>query len=107
MPWRARRTPYRVFVSEIMLQQTSVPRVMARYPAFIRAFPSFRALGAAGVGAVIAAWKGLGYNRRALALRQGARRIANEFHGRLPRSVEGLVAAARRGVRNGGRRHRL
>jgi A/G-specific adenine glycosylase len=91
MPWRARRTPYRVFVSEIMLQQTSVPRVMSRYAEFIRAFPSFKRLATATVQEVIQAWKGLGYNRRALALRESARRVTSVHHGRLPRTVENLV----------------
>jgi A/G-specific adenine glycosylase len=91
MPWRSNRTPYRVFVSEIMLQQTSVPRVTRQYPAFISAFPSFRQLAAASVEQVMAAWKGLGYNRRALALRQSAMRIISTFHGRMPRTVEELV----------------
>jgi A/G-specific adenine glycosylase len=91
MPWRVNRTPYRVFVSEIMLQQTSVARVLPRYSAFLRAFPSFRQLAAAGIQEVIGVWKGLGYNRRALALHESARRISAAFHGRLPRTVEELV----------------
>ncbi len=74
-----------------MLQQTSVPRVMGRYSAFIRRFPSFRQLAGSSVGQVISAWKGLGYNRRALALRESARRVTSELHGRLPRTVEELV----------------
>jgi len=91
MPWRARHTPYRVFVSEIMLQQTTVTRVMGRWSAFLLEFPSFRQLADSSVERVIGAWKGLGYNRRALALRESARRITSEFHGRLPRTVEELV----------------
>ena len=91
MPWRARHTPYLVFVSEIMLQQTSVRRVMGRFSAFVRAFPSFRQLANSSVEQVIGAWKGLGYNRRALALRESAQRITSQFHGRLPRTVEELV----------------
>jgi A/G-specific adenine glycosylase len=91
MPWRVTRTPYRVFVSEIMLQQTSVTRVTARYSSFLRVFPSFRTLASSSVQEVISAWKGLGYNRRALALRESARQITTDFHGRLPRTVEQLV----------------
>jgi len=91
MPWRVNRTPYRVFVSEIMLQQTSVARVMPRYPAFMRAFPSFRQLAAASIQEVVGAWKGLGYNRRALALRESARHITSAFSGRLPRTVDELM----------------
>ena len=91
MPWRVNRTPYRVFVSEIMLQQTSVARVTPKYGEFLRAFPSFRKLASANVQEVITAWKGLGYNRRALALRESARQITADHHGRLPRSVDELV----------------
>ena len=91
MPWRVNRTPYRVFVSEIMLQQTSVARVMAPYGQFLRAFPSFRKLADASVQQVLGTWKGLGYNRRALSLRESARLVTSRCHGRLPRTVEKLV----------------
>ena len=90
MPWRRRRTPYRVLVSEVMLQQTSVPRVIPKFLAFIRAFPSLRSLAGASVAEVLAVWKGLGYNRRALALRSAAAVIAGERAGRIPRTVEEL-----------------
>jgi A/G-specific adenine glycosylase len=91
MPWRVNLTPYRVFVSEIMLQQTSVQRVMTRYPEFLRAFPSFRRLAAASTEEIISAWKGLGYNRRALALRESARVVTESRGGRIPRTVPELV----------------
>jgi len=91
MPWRSNRSPYRVFVSEIMLQQTSVPMVTPRFKAFVKLFPSFKALAAASVQEVITAWKGLGYNRRALALLQSARIITAVHRGRLPRTTEALV----------------
>jgi len=86
MAWRRTRTPYKVLVSEIMLQQTSVARVTMKYGEFLRAFPSFRALAAAETADVIAAWKGLGYNRRALALRETARLVVSRYRGRLPRT---------------------
>ena len=92
MPWRERRTPYRVFVSELMLQQTGIARVLRHYAPFLRAFPSFRALSRAPVSEVLAAWHGLGYNRRALALRESARIVVARHRGRLPRSLEGLLA---------------
>jgi A/G-specific adenine glycosylase len=91
MPWRTNRSPYRVFVSEIMLQQTGIARVQAQYAGFLRRFPSFRALAKGRVEDVLAAWKGLGYNRRALALRQSALIISSAHGGRLPRTVESLV----------------
>jgi A/G-specific adenine glycosylase len=91
MPWRARRTPYRIFVSEIMLQQTGIARVEAKYEPFLRSFPSFAALARASVEDVLAAWKGLGYNRRALALRQSALIVSTTRGGRLPRTVDEMV----------------
>jgi A/G-specific adenine glycosylase len=91
MPWRTRRSPYRVFVSEIMLQQTGIARVQTKYADFLRRFPSFKALAAASVEEVLAAWKGLGYNRRALALRQSAIIVSYAHGGRLPRTVEALT----------------
>lgn len=91
MPWRNTRVPYRILVSEVMLQQTSVERVVKKYADFIRAFPGFRALAEASVAEVLAAWKGLGYNRRALGLREAARIITEKHHGRMPRTVEMLT----------------
>jgi A/G-specific adenine glycosylase len=92
MPWRRRRSPYRVWLSEMMLQQTSIPRVEAPYRAFVARFPSFAALGRAAPAEVLAAWKGLGYNRRALALLAAARLVSRRHGGRLPRTMDGLVA---------------
>jgi A/G-specific adenine glycosylase len=74
-----------------MLQQTTVAMVTPRFKVFMKQFPSFRRLSEATVQDVIAAWKGLGYNRRALALLESARTITRERHGRLPRSVDGLI----------------
>jgi A/G-specific adenine glycosylase len=91
MPWRETRVPYRILVSEFMLQQTGIERVRTKYAGFLRAFPGFRALAAASVEEVLAAWKGLGYNRRALALREAARCIVETHHDRMPRTVETLM----------------
>ena len=91
MPWRDTRVPYRILVSEVMLQQTGIERVRTKYAGFVRAFPGFRALAAASVEEVLDAWRGLGYNRRALALRETARIIVETYHGRMPRTVESLV----------------
>jgi A/G-specific adenine glycosylase len=91
MPWRKTRSAYRILVSEVMLQQTGVDRVTSKYKNFLRAFPGFRSLAGASVKETLAAWKGLGYNRRALALRETARIISKELHGRIPRTVEGLM----------------
>jgi len=76
LPWRATRDPYALLVSEVMLQQTQAARVVPYYEAFLARFPDPAALAAAPAGDVLAAWSGLGYNRRALALRDAARVVA-------------------------------
>ncbi len=84
LPWRGKVTPYGTFVSEIMLQQTQVPRVAEFYPRFVKRFPNWARLAAAGLKDVLAAWQGLGYNRRARFLHEAAKRVTAEFKGRLP-----------------------
>jgi A/G-specific adenine glycosylase len=84
-PWRrGPQVPYRTLVSEVMLQQTQAARVIPAYPAFLRRFPSIRALARASAREVLGAWAGLGYNRRALALRQAARVVVRDHRGRIP-----------------------
>jgi A/G-specific adenine glycosylase len=78
LPWRRTRDPYAILVSEVMLQQTQVERVVPRYLAWLERWPTVQALGGAPVGEVIREWQGLGYNRRAVDLHTGARRIAAE-----------------------------
>jgi A/G-specific adenine glycosylase len=78
LPWRRTRDPYAVLVSEVMLQQTQVGRVVPRYLAWLERWPSVEALAAARAADVIREWQGLGYNRRALNLHRAARRIAAE-----------------------------
>jgi A/G-specific adenine glycosylase len=90
MPWRKTRDPYRILVSEIMLQQTQVSRVMKFYPNFIKQFPNFRALARARANTVLRAWQGLGYNRRALALHKLSMIVLEKFNGRLPRDRKAL-----------------
>jgi A/G-specific adenine glycosylase len=82
--WREYVTPYRVVVSEIMLQQTQTDRVAKKFGAFIQKFPSFEELAAASQAEVITSWQGLGYNRRALALHKIAKIIVQEYQGILP-----------------------
>jgi A/G-specific adenine glycosylase len=91
LPWRRSRDPYAVLVSELMLQQTQRARVIPKYLEFLERFPSVQALAAAPAAAVIRAWSGLGYNRRALALHQIARRVL-ENGGALPSDREALLA---------------
>jgi A/G-specific adenine glycosylase len=76
LPWRATRDPYALLVSEVMLQQTQAERVVPYYEAFLDRFPDPETLAAAPPGDVLAAWSGLGYNRRALALQAAARQVA-------------------------------
>jgi A/G-specific adenine glycosylase len=85
LPWRRMRDPYRILVSEIMLQQTQVERVKTFYENFIKKFPSFAALARAEKSDVLRAWQGLGYNRRALALQKTAQIIVKKHGGALPR----------------------
>jgi len=84
MPWRETHDPYRIFISEMMLQQTGVPRVLLKYPGFIERFPSFHALATSPFPEVLAAWQGLGYNRRALYIHAASRIVWEEFRGELP-----------------------
>jgi A/G-specific adenine glycosylase len=78
LPWRRTRDPYCVLVSEVMLQQTQVPRVIPRYAEWIERWPTVDALAAEARGEVIRAWQGLGYNRRAVNLHRAAQIIAEE-----------------------------
>jgi A/G-specific adenine glycosylase len=88
LPWREEPDPYRVLVSEIMLQQTQVERVVPKYHAFLLRFPTVEALAAAPLREVLEAWQGLGYNRRAVALQRIAQALVQDFAGILPDSPE-------------------
>lgn len=91
-PWRSSRPdPYRVLVSEVMLQQTQAARVAPAFRRFLRLFPTVSALAAAGRSDVLRAWSGLGYNRRAVNLSEAARRIVRDHGGRVPSTPEALI----------------
>ena len=91
LPWRGRgRSGYAGLVSEAMLQQTQMVRVVDRYRSFVRRFPSVRVLAGAREQSVLAMWEGLGYYRRARYLHAAARMVVSEFGGRVPRSVASL-----------------
>jgi A/G-specific adenine glycosylase len=92
LPWRETRDPWAVLVSELMLQQTQVPRVVPKYRAFLAAFPTPTACADAPAGAVVAAWAGLGYNRRAVNLHRTATIVRDEHAGALPDDLAGLLA---------------
>ncbi|HME45341.1 MAG TPA: winged helix-turn-helix transcriptional regulator, partial [Syntrophorhabdales bacterium] len=90
LPWRQTQNPYRILVSEMMLQQTQVDRVLEKYPAFVRQFPNFRALADAYLRDVLAAWQGLGYNRRAVSLKKIGEIVTEKHGGRLRADVDFL-----------------
>ncbi len=91
LPWRKNRTPYRVWVSEIMLQQTQVVTVVPYFKKWFQEFPSIQALAKAPVNKVIRAWEGLGYYSRARNLKKGAEYIARELKGKFPFKREELL----------------
>jgi A/G-specific adenine glycosylase len=91
LPWRRTRAPYRIWVSEIMLQQTQVETVIPYYRRFLKSFPTVRALARAPLGRVLKLWEGLGYYSRARHLRAAAKTIVGAHGGRLPRDREALL----------------
>lgn len=91
MPWRTDHSPYRVLVSELMLQQTQVSRVIPKFEAFMTEFPSIQSLAAAPLDAVIRQWQGLGYNRRARFLHEAAKMIMGDFDGVFPATLKDLT----------------
>ena len=92
LPWRNTRDPYGIWISEVMLQQTQVPRVLARWGAWLDRFPSVQALAQAPVADVLEEWQGMGYNRRALALKGAAEAIVAEYDGEIPQDTRRLCA---------------
>jgi len=90
LPWRGERSPYAVLVSEIMLQQTQVARVLEYYPRFLARYPTIEDLAAASDDAVRESWEGLGYYARARNLHATARRVVAENDGVLPRAPDAL-----------------
>ena len=90
LPWRETSNPYHILISEIMLQQTQVERVTGKYVEFISAFPDFHALAQAPLQKILTVWHGLGYNRRALALKKIAEIVVTSYNGSLPSSPEVL-----------------
>lgn len=91
-PWRETTDPYRILVSEFMLQQTQVERVSGKYEEFLSSFPNFDALAGADLAQVLKAWQGLGYNRRAVSLLKTARTVVEVHGGALPRDIDALLS---------------
>ena len=100
LPWRRTTDPYAILVSEVMLQQTQVDRVIPRYLAWLERWPTVDALAAASAADVIRAWQGLGYNRRALALHRAAQAIAARRLARRSDRAPGRRPVHRAAVRN-------
>lgn len=91
LPWRNTTNPYHILVSEIMLQQTQVERVKKYYKEFLPVFPNWEKLATAPLKKVLAAWQGMGYNRRALYLQRTAQIVVQEYQGKLPQEINTLT----------------
>lgn len=91
LSWRRTHDPYKILVSEVMLQQTQVSRVLPKYDEFLAAFPSVNALGQASSADVLRVWKGMGYNRRALYLKKAAQMVIDQYKRVFPKSEQELV----------------
>jgi A/G-specific adenine glycosylase len=92
LPWRLTRDPWAVLVSELMLQQTQVSRVVPRFAQFLERFPTVAVCASAGVGAVVEEWAGLGYNRRAVNLHRAAVQVVELHGGAFPDELDALLA---------------
>ena len=111
LPWRRTRDPWHILVSEVMLQQTQVERVVPHYERFVAAFPTAAACAGAGAAEVVRRWSGLGYNRRALNLHRAACEVADRHRGQVPsddtalRALPGVGPYTARAVRSFGFGH--
>lgn len=92
LPWRRTKVPYHILVSEIMLQQTQVDRCLKKYNQFIERFPDFTSLASAPLREILTLWQGLGYNRRALALKKIALKVMHTYKGKLPARKSCLIS---------------
>ena len=90
-PWRKTKDPYKILVSEIMLQQTQAPRVVSKYLSFIKKFPNIKSLTKASLSEVLREWQGLGYNRRAKYLKSCAEIVVKKYDGKFPKDFNMLV----------------
>ncbi len=102
LPWRKTHDPYRILVSEVMLQQTQVVRAIPFYKKFLKQFPNMRALARAPLGDVLRIWQGLGYSRRAKFLHSAAQEIVEKYGGRVPSEEATLLALPGVGVYTAG-----
>jgi A/G-specific adenine glycosylase len=91
LPWRMTTDPYKILISEIMLQQTQVDRVIPKYKLFIKTFPKIQTLAQAPTSDVLTLWSGLGYNRRALQLKRATEIVSSQYKGIFPKTYSELV----------------
>lgn len=91
LPWRYTSDPYHILVSEVMLQQTQVQRVIPKYEAWLMQFPTLQALAKASTSDVLRLWSGLGYNRRALYLQKTAQKVVSQYKGKFPEDEKELL----------------
>lgn len=92
LPWRQNYQPYQIMVSEIMLQQTQVDRVIPKFENFLKKFPNIHALATAPTAEVLRNWQGLGYNRRALNLQKAAKTVITDWSGEMPKTKDELLS---------------
>ena len=92
LPWRETRDPYRILLSELMLQQTQVTRVIEKYKELLSLFPTIESVARAPLHTILETWQGLGYNRRAVALKRLATIVVDDYEGRIPPDIELLKA---------------
>jgi A/G-specific adenine glycosylase len=90
LPWRKTTNPYKILVSEVMLQQTQIDRVQPFYIEFLKTFPTVQALAKAPLGEVLRMWQGLGYNRRAKMLHEAAKEVVEKYKGKFPETAPQL-----------------
>ncbi|MEI6400457.1 MAG: A/G-specific adenine glycosylase [bacterium] len=92
LPWRQTTDPYSIFISELMLQQTQAPRVVPKYEAFLKKFPTAKVLARANTQTILQYWQGLGYNRRALFAQRACIEIQKTYKGIFPKSRDSLIS---------------
>ncbi|MDP2656641.1 MAG: A/G-specific adenine glycosylase [bacterium] len=102
LPWRLTDDTYTIFISEIMLQQTQVPRVLIKYPEFLGEFPDINTLARASLANILNVWQGMGYNRRAIFLKKAAREIIEKYDGNIPNNVIDLESLPGIGIHTAG-----
>lgn len=91
LPWRNTKNPYKIMVSEIMLQQTQVSRVLPKYKEFLEKFPTPKALSESNDADLLTVWSGLGYWRRARFLKEASKAVEKDFHGKFPKDIKTLL----------------